>query len=135
VIGLDTNVLIRYIVRDDAQQAQAATELIESTCTSDTPGFVNLVVLCEISWVLSRGYGYDRKTVAGVLRNILTAVELEVEESETAWRALATFEKEKADFADYVIGVHNRACGAVPTYTFDRRAADHADFSILKAGE
>jgi predicted nucleic-acid-binding protein len=133
VIGLDTNILIRYIVRDDALHAQNATDLIESMCTADDPGFVNLVVLCEISWVLARGYRYDRKTVADVIRNILTSVELEVEESETAWRALSSFERDKADFADYIIGAHNRTKHAAPTYTFDRRAVDHPDFRLQLA--
>lgn len=135
MIGLDTNVLIRYIVRDDARQTQDATELIESMCTADDPGFVNLIVLCEISWVLTRGYQYNRRTVADVIRSILTSVELEVEESETVWRALSSFERDKADFADFIIGTHNRTRHATPTYTFDRKAAEHTDFVLLGAKE
>ena len=131
MIGLDTNILIRYIVRDDPAQAQKATELIEIKCTADDPGFVNLVVLCEISWVLARGYGYDRKTVADVIRSLLASVELEIEESETAWHALSAFERNQADFADFIIGAHNRTQHAAPTYTFDRRAAGHPDFVLV----
>lgn len=56
--GLDTNVLVRYIVQDDPKQSKLATECIEQRCTSESPGFVNLVVLCELTWVLARGYGY-----------------------------------------------------------------------------
>jgi len=133
MIGLDSNVLIRYIVRDNPIQARKATDLIESRCTADDPGFVSLVVLCEISWVLARGYRYDRKTVALVIRNLLTSIELEIEESETAWQALSSFERDKADFADFIIGAHNRTQHATPTYTFDRRAADHSDFALLPA--
>ncbi|NQU38990.1 MAG: type II toxin-antitoxin system VapC family toxin [Lentisphaerae bacterium] len=131
MIGLDTNVLIRYIVRDDDRQAKVATKLIESSCTADDPGFVNLVVLCEISWVLGRGYQYDRQTVAAVIRGLLTSVELEVEASETVWRALRAFEQGKADFADAFIGAHNRAQHVSPTYTFDRKASNLADFVLL----
>ena len=131
MIGLDTNVLIRYIVQDDEQQATAAADLIETGCTADTPGFVSLVVLCEICWVLARGYKYDRKTVASVVRHMLTSIELNIEESDTAWRALASFEAGKADFADFIIGAHNRNHHAAPTYTFDRRAAMHADFELV----
>ena len=134
MIGLDTNLLIRYIVRDDPGQTQEATDLIESRCTAEDPGFLNLVVLSEISWVLGRGYRYDRRTVANVIRHILTAVELEVEESETAWRALSSFEKGQADFADFIIGTHNRARQASPTYTFDRKAAQHSDFALPNSG-
>jgi predicted nucleic-acid-binding protein len=131
VIGLDTNVLIRYIVRDDQKQAQKATELIETVCTPDSPGFICLVVLCEICWVLCRGYRYDRTVVCGVLRNILTSAELSVEESETAWRALRAYEKGTADFADYLIAEHNRENKATPTYTFDRKAARYSVFQLL----
>jgi predicted nucleic-acid-binding protein len=131
MIGLDTNVLIRYIVRDDEAQAVAATRLIESRCTADEPGFVNLVVLCEVSWVLSRGYKYDRATVAQVIRGILRAAELAVEQSESVWRALVAYEAGGADFADYLIGTQNRSFLAHPTYTFDRSAAKHPDFSLV----
>ena len=133
MIGLDTNVLVRYIVRDDARQAERATTLIETACTAETPGFVNLVVLCETAWVLARGYKYDRKIVSDVIRGILTSVELEVEESETVWRALSSYEAGKADFSDFIIGSHNRNRQAAPTYTFDRTAAAHADFSLVAA--
>lgn len=132
MIGLDTNVLIRYIVCDDQKQAQKATELIETMCMPDSPGFICLVVLCEICWVLSRGYRYDRTVVCGVLRNILTAVELNVEESETVWRALRAYEKGGADFADYLLAEHNRENHAAPTYTFDRKAAAHPVFKLLE---
>ena len=131
MIGLDTNVLVRYIVRDDEGQAALATDLIESHCTAEDPGFVNLIVLCETVWVLARGYRYDRATVAGVVRGILGAVELEVESSEIAWQALRAFERGKADFADYVIGACNRTHHASTTYTFDTRAAAHSDFSLV----
>jgi predicted nucleic-acid-binding protein len=131
MIGLDTNILIRYIVQDDAKQARRATELIESMCTTDDPGFINLIVLCEICWVLSSGYKYDRKTVSAVVRNILTSEELTVEESETVWQALYAFEKGKAGIADYIIGIHNRTKRTTTTYTFDRNAAKHNSLTLL----
>ncbi len=131
MIGLDTNVLVRYIVRDDEKQAQAATRLIESRCTSHEPGVVNPIVLCELAWVLSQGYGYDRKTIAQVLRKILSVQELRVENAESAWRALRLFEQGNADFADYLIGVSNREATAEVTYTFDRRAAESDLFRLV----
>ena len=131
MIGLDTNVLVRYIVRDDKRQTQRATELIESSCTADTPGFVNVMVLCELCWVLGRGYGYDRGEVARVMRALLGAVELTVEHSELVWQAVRAFERGPADLPDYLIGGLNRAHGAESTCTFDRRAARHADFSLV----
>jgi predicted nucleic-acid-binding protein len=131
VIGLDTNVLVRYIVRDEAQQTAAATRLLESRCKIDEPGLVTLVVLCELVWVLDRGYGYKRGAIAGVLRRILSAGDLQVEHAELAWRALNLYEQEKADFADYVIGLGNREMKGEVTYTFDRRTAGNALFKVM----
>jgi len=131
VIGLDTNVLVRYMVRDDAQQTADATRLIESHCTVEEPGVVTLVVLCELVWVLSRGYRYGRDDIARVLHKILEARDLRVERSELAWQALGRYEMGKADFADYVVGLCNRELGVSTTYTFDRRAADSALFAVI----
>ncbi|VGO12030.1 hypothetical protein PDESU_00579 [Pontiella desulfatans] len=130
--GLDTNVLVRYIVQDDPKQSKLATECIEQRCTSESPGFVNLVVLCELTWVLARGYGYGRDTVAAVLRGILSSPELRVEGDEAAWQALKVYEQGTAGFADGLIGIQNRRAGASATVTFDRKAAKDACFELLK---
>ncbi|MBI4768198.1 MAG: type II toxin-antitoxin system VapC family toxin [Deltaproteobacteria bacterium] len=131
MIGLDTNVLIRYIVRDDQPQAAAATKLIESRCTSDDPGLINRIVLCELVWVLGRGYEYDRKMIARVVRRILTVQEFRVDGAESAWRAISLFEQGKADFADYLIGLSNHDDKAEVTYTFDRTAAESGLFKLV----
>ena len=130
MIALDTNVLVRYIIRDDEPQAALATTLIETECTTEQPGLVTLVVLCELVWVL-RGYGYDRAAKAGVLRKILAADELRIERSELAWQALNDFEHGKADFADYVIGHCGKAGKAQATCTFDQRTASLPLFRVL----
>ena len=131
MIGLDTNVLVRYVVRDDAPQTAAATRLIESRCKTADPGLVTLVVLCELVWVLDRGYGYERAAIAGVLRRILSAGDLQVEHSDLAWQALNLYDREKADFADYVIGLGNREMNGEVTYTFDRRTTGNALFRVM----
>jgi len=131
MIGLDTNILVRYVVRDDARQTASATRLIESRCRTTDPGIVTLVVLCELVWVLDRGYGYARAEIAGVLRRILAASDLQVEHSELVWQALNYYEQEKADFADYVIGLRNKDMKSEVTYTFDRRAAGNSLFKVL----
>jgi len=130
VIGLDTNVLIRHIVQDDADQSRVATRLIESHCTADDPGTVSLVVLCEIVWVLDRGYGYGRDAIAGVLHRMLSVEDLHIERSELAWLALNLYKNGKADFADYVIGLCHREQGAEVTYSFDRRTTGCALFRM-----
>ncbi len=123
MIALDTNVLARYVVGDEPRQAAAARRLIESSCTSDSPGVVSLVVLCELVWVLAQGYAYRRDQIALVLRKLLAAQDLAVERSELAWQALNLYEDGTADFSDYVIGLSGRSQGADVTFTFDRRAA------------
>lgn len=132
MIGLDTNVLVRYVVQDDPAQAAAATRLVEGRCTEDDPGVVPLVVLCELAWVLERGYRYRRGPIAAVLRKLLAARELRVERSELAWQALNGFEAGKADFADHVIGLAAREEGAEATWTFDRNAAQLSLFRLVE---
>lgn len=133
MIGLDTNVLARYIMQDDPAQSEAASELIESRCSADEPGLVSSVVLCELVWVLGRGYRVGRPALASVLRTILAAEELQVDEPELAWRALRLYESGQADFADYLIAAGNRERGARVTCTFDRSTSDCDLFEVVGA--
>ena len=132
MIGLDTNVLVRYIVRDDEKQSAAATRLIEAKCTTDNPGRVSSLVLCELAWVLTRGYGYSRAMVGRVIRRILSVQELQAERPELAWQAVRLFEQGRADFADFLIGLSNRENKAEVTYTFDTKAVESDLFQIVK---
>jgi predicted nucleic-acid-binding protein len=93
---------------------------------------VSLIVLCELVWVLDRGYRYNRNTIAAVLRRLLSVEDVRVERSDLAWRALNLYEGGKADFADYVIGLCHRDQGAKITHTFDRRASDCELFALLQ---
>jgi predicted nucleic-acid-binding protein len=131
-IALDTNVLVRYIVRDEPRQTAAATELIERSCTAEAPGVIGLIVLAELVWVLAQGYRYRRSQVAAVIRGILGADELRVERSDLAWQALNLFEEGRADLSDYLIGLCGRAEKAEATFTFDRRAATSPLFSLVR---
>lgn len=132
MIALDTNVLARYLVEDEPRQAAAARRLIESSCTAESPGVVSLVVLCELVWVLSQGYGYERHQIALVLRRLLAAQDLAIERSELAWQALNLYEEGTADYSDYVIGLCGRQEKAEATCTFDRRAAKSPLFRLLR---
>lgn len=123
MIGLDTNVLVRYFTQDDRVQSARAARLIETQCVPESPGYVSLVTLCELVWVLSSGYGYGRGDIARLIRGILTTSALAVEGSDRVWDALRRYEPGKAGFADYLIGFACREVGAVPVYTFDRLAA------------
>lgn len=132
MIALDTNALVRYIVQDDPAQAAAATRLIESECRADEPGLVSSVTMCELVWVLGRGYRTGKARIVAVLRTILSAEELQVEDPELAWRALDHFESGTADFADYLVGASNRSRGAATTYTFDKTAAASELFTLIE---
>lgn len=126
MIALDTNVLIRYIVQDDAVQSRKATRLIESKCTRESPGLIDVVVLCEVVWVLEGAYGYGRDIVAGVIRQLLGTAELTVAGSDQAWAALRAYESKAGDFADYLLAIRNRVAGSETTFTFDKKVAANA---------
>lgn len=132
MIALDTNVLARYVVRDEPRQTAAATRLIESSCTPESPRFVSLIVLAELVWVLARGYRYPRPQITTVLRTMLSADDLRVERAELAWQALNLYEDGEADFADYLIGLIGRDEKAEATYTFDRRATRNPLFRLVR---
>ncbi len=128
MIGLDTNILVRYLVEDDAAQASKAARLIETRCTEDTPGFVNRVVLCELAWVLESAYDYPRATVAATLEILLRPAELKVDAADAAWAALTAYRGGGVDFSDAFIGRLNRDAGCDATATFDKGAARLDDF-------
>ena len=122
MIGLDTNVLVRYIVQDDPEQSAAAERLIEGRCTAQAPGYVSVPVLVELVWVLTSAYDYEKAAVIPVIRQLLRTAEFAVEDRQTVWAALREFESGGADFADYLIAHRNHAHGCTRTYTFDLRA-------------
>lgn len=131
MIGLDTNLLVRYIVQDHAEQAHAATQLIEGQCTKGSPGYLNLLVMVELVWVLNRAYGYADSDVRRVLMQLLRTTEFKIEDSDAVWAALREFDVGTADFADYLVAQRNRAAGCTSTHTFDRSAAAGRHFAIV----
>lgn len=128
MIGLDTNVLVRYLVEDDPAQASRAAHLIETHCTEHAPGFVNRVVLCELVWVLESAYDYPRTTVAATLDSLFRTAELEIDAADAAWPALTAYRGGGVDFSDALIGRLNRNAGCDGTATFDKTATKLSDF-------
>jgi len=127
MIALDTNLLVRYITQDDDAQSAVATGVIEGRCTPDAPGWVSLVVLCELVWVLTRAYRYDKALIVDVLDRLLATSDLRVEQDDLARAALAAWRTSGADFADHVILESARAADALPLVTLDRRLIAHSD--------
>jgi len=132
VIGLDTNVLARYIVQDHPGQSAAAARLMEGQCTAQTPGYVSVLVLAELVWVLTRAYGFEKDAVIPVIRQFLRTEELAVEDRDAVRAALREFESGAGDFADCLIACRNRMHGCARTYTFDLRAARGKHFALLR---
>jgi predicted nucleic-acid-binding protein len=131
VIGLDTNVVVRYLTQDDPKQSPIATRLMEKTLSSDEPGYISLVVLAEVVWVLASLYSVDRLGVAEVVGGLLTTEQLRVESAELVWRAKRLYESSKADFSDTLIAECAVAAGCKRAVTFDRTAAATSGFELL----
>ena len=123
MIGLDTNVLVRYVVADDPAQSRRAASFIEARCTRDDPGFVDRVALCEMVWVLRRTYGYENTEIARVIGELLVSTDIVLEDHDSVREALKAFSTRGVNFADALIAFVNRARGCEATATFDRRAA------------
>ena len=121
MIGLDTNVLVRYAAQDDPKQSPKATRLIESL-TVENPGFIAVVSVVELVWVLSGCYGSTKSEICEVLETLLRTKEIVVAQADTVWKALRMFRDGKADFADCLIERSANEAGCSHTATFDRNA-------------
>lgn len=131
MIGLDTNVIVRYLVQDDERQAKLATDLIEEQCSIGNQFLVNEVTLCEIVWVLKRAYGYEKAVILDILQQLFNCQELLISSHSEASLALLDFETGNADFSDYFIAQLNKKQGCVFTYSFDKKACQHEHFKWL----
>ncbi len=123
MIGLDTNILVRLLVRDDPDQTEQARRFIDNRCTPESPGFINSVVLAEVVWVLDRVYRFPRRQIAAAIESLLMGQDRIVEYHDDVQAALAEYRSSNIDFIDAVIGRINLARGCEATATFDRKAA------------
>jgi predicted nucleic-acid-binding protein len=120
MIGLDTNVLVRYLVKDDKKQAERAAAYIRKATAGGESCFINSIVLCELVWVLESAYGYEKTEIAGVLEKILVTKQLEIESKDIVRQAVHDYRHGSGDLADYLIGRINQARGCEHSATFDR---------------
>jgi predicted nucleic-acid-binding protein len=128
--GIDTNVLVRYLVQDDPDQAKKASRFISNECSTADPGLINRIVLCELVWVLETAYKYSRGDVALALEKILRTKQFEIEDHQDAWSSFREYQA-GADFADAFIATVNRRLGCEHTVTFDRKAVRGTGFVTL----
>jgi predicted nucleic-acid-binding protein len=131
MIGLDTNVLVRYLTHDDPRQTAAAQRIIQSL-TREAPGFVTVIVMVELIWVLQASYGFEKKEVERVLETLLRSKDLVIEKAESVSQALLAFKTGRADFSDYVIERIGHAANCRYTVTFDQKAATMAGMRLLE---
>ena len=122
MIALDTNVLVRYITNDDKEQSLLAAKLLDSYVGQEKSIFINNIVLCELVWVLARGYKYKKIEIIKTLKLLLSSVEFEFENHELAFLSVFEYETAEADFSDILIGIVNHSLGCNTTYSFDQNA-------------
>ena len=131
MIGLDTNVLVRYIMQDDARQSAQATTLIEAL-TVDEPGFVSIISVVELGWVLSSSYGLSREQLEQAFEALLRTKEIVVDRADHVLKALRLFKATSADFADCLIERAAASAGCSRTMTFDIAAAKVAGMTLIQ---
>ena len=131
MIGLDTNVLVRYIMQDDAKQSPKANRLIESL-NSDNPGFISIVSVIELFWVLSSCYNLSNSQVTQALETMLRTKSFVIERPGQVARALSMFKGGKTDLADCLIHYSAVEAGCIETMTFDVSAAKHASMTLVQ---
>ncbi len=131
MIGIDTNVLVRYLVQDDLLQSQLASNFIELQCSEETPAFISGIVLCELVWVLESAYDYPKKIIADVLEKILKTRQFHLQHPEILWQALREYKNKSVDFADSYIAHLSLANECSHTVTFDKKAARSNYFKFL----
>jgi len=131
VIGIDTNILVRYLTQDDEVQSARARYLMEERLTEDNPGFISLVSLAETAWVLRHSYAMNTEAIAAIVHDLLRSTTVLVQNEREVFTALSYFESGAASFSDALIGALGAWAGCTTTLTFDRQASRLPDFELV----
>jgi predicted nucleic-acid-binding protein len=131
MIGLDTNILVRYLTQDDPGQSNKAAKEIEKGLAAGEKFFIADIVMCELVWVLESAYGYAPQEIAPVLENILRVKQFQFENKDLLWKSLADYRSKKGDFADHIIGHVGHIAGCRETLTFDTGLKNNPLFRVL----
>jgi predicted nucleic-acid-binding protein len=129
MIGLDTNVLIRYLVRDDQPQYERASRLLRRAVEGGEPIMVSLLTLLEMEWVLRSRFALSKEDIAATISSLLDAAELTFEDEPSIEEAIHLWKGSSTYFADCLINARNRRLGCRTTATFDRKALQLSGFS------
>ena len=130
MFGLDTNILIRLFMKDDAKQTAIAQKWVTENCTPDTPGFINIIVFLELEWVLRSIYRLNDEALADFFSILCNTPHFAVQDCELALAAITDY-RNGYDLTDSLIGKINSRVGCERTLTFDRAATSLPDFKKL----
>ncbi len=130
MLGIDTNVLVRFLVRDDEAQYEKARKLIKREVAAGRRVFIGQLVLLETEWVLRSRYGLSKNQIIETLSSLLDTADVQFEDEPAIEEALFTWKDAAADFADCLIGAKNRRLGCRATATFDTKAAKLPGFVV-----
>jgi predicted nucleic-acid-binding protein len=131
MIGLDTNILVRYLIQDDAIQSRQATQIIERRLTEERPGFISVVTMVETVWVLDRVYGLSNYEIAAAVERILQADTLHVQNEQESFTAMIALKTGAGSFSDALIGALGAWAGCTVTLTFDKKTKRLKQFQLV----
>jgi len=131
MIGLDTNVILRYLLQDDPKQTPLANQIIDHGLSEQNPGFVTLVTVLEIVWVLRSLLKQTAPEIATHLEHLLAADSLTLQNDQQVFEAMFALRRGTGEFEDALIGTLNAWAGCPHTLTFDRRALRMPYFQLI----
>jgi len=131
MIGLDTNILIRYLTQDLRAQSAKATQILEHRLTQNNPGFVSVVAMVETVWVLDRAYGLTTQEIATAVERLLQVEVLAIENEQEVFTAMVALKQGRGSFADALIAELGARVGCTRTLTFDRKAVRLPGFELV----
>jgi predicted nucleic-acid-binding protein len=130
MVGLDTNIIVRYLAQDDPVQSPKAVQIVERRLTEDSPGFVSLVTMVETVWVLDRLYGLSGQEIAAAIERMLQSDSLSIQNEQEVFTAMMALRAGQASFADALVGALGVWAGCSVTLTFDKKAARLKGFQL-----
>jgi len=131
MIGLDTNVLVRYIMQDDVKQAARASKLIEALSPSSM-GFITIISIVELCWVLESAFDLSRAQIVEVLQYLAAVEVFKIDRVSIVAAAVRAYSDGKAGLADYLIERLSAQAGCEQTMTFDKAAAKSAGMILIE---
>jgi predicted nucleic-acid-binding protein len=123
MLGIDTNILVRFLVRDDEAQFEKARRLIRREVAAGRRVFLSQLVLLEAEWVLRSRYGLQKTEIIDAISALLDAGDVQFEDEPAVEEALFVWKDRSVGFADCLIGARNKRLGCSATATFDAKAS------------